>query len=312
MRGGGSGRNAPCSCGSGRKYKLCCLNAGIDVSKPKKDKDAVVVLMPTRGTIAFETHGALSMHLDGVNSIISIVARKPIVEARTLLAKSALDIREKNPFDFVPREWFALWVDDDCWWPAMMIKHMLEYMRTAPHCDALFGKFGARVPHGNVFAWRQSGIMSSFPKENVDCGPTEFVEIAEAGFHLVLMRMSLLDRVGANPFDISEGTSGEDVAFCRRAKQVGARLFVGMGLPALHIDPRDGCAYLPGEPTIFMDGNAAHRTSGEHAVGAENKDYEMREYGPDYEPIKKKAEAHDWQSACEKRRALFAAPASSG
>ncbi len=175
-------RNAPCPCGSGRKYKVCCLNAGVDTSKLCTGQDAVIVCMPTRGQITWETYLALSHNMKGIQASIAIVGRLPVIQARNRLAQIALDHRQNNPFPFTPREWYVFWLDDDAWFLPGGVATFLSAMREYRHFDAIFGKFGVRSPFCHPFAYKsESG--ESYPRENEDCGPTELVEITRAGFH---------------------------------------------------------------------------------------------------------------------------------
>ncbi len=274
-------RNAPCHCGSGEKYKKCCLAKDEASRKPQSEHDAVVVLLPTRGQICVETQMAIENNMRDVEHRLLIrQMRKPIVEARNSLAKAALECQAANPFPFTPREWFALWIDDDAWFPPGLPATMLRCMRDYPDVDALFGQFGTRMPYAPVSAWRRHHDRDSFPRVGVDCMPGDVVDIAEAGFHLVLMRLTLLERLGDNPFDLTEDRGSEDIAFCARAKALGARLAVGMGFPVLHIDPRDGSAYQPGTPALMMQGNSVRQTTLEHVTPAGTvKTGEIRAYG---------------------------------
>ena len=253
------GRNAPCPCGSQLKYKKCCLQKDEVQRKPHTGEDAVILLMPTRGQICYETQTAIEQNMGGVKFAKIMAARKPVIEARNQLAKKALEVARQNPFPFSPREWFALWVDDDAYFMPGSVSMMLQCMQELRSIDALFGKFGARVPYSKVHAWRKADDSESYPKEGIDCGGGEVVDIERAGFHFVSMRMSLLERVGPNPFDIPTGSQiGEDFAFCDRAIAVGARLAVGMGMPIFHLDPADGSAFVPGMAQMLVDGNQVH------------------------------------------------------
>lgn len=307
-------RNAPCDCGSGRKYKVCCLPKEEAARKPLSDKDVVLVLMPTRGAISYETSLALDANMGvGVQYRKLAVARKPIVEARNTLARFALEAIERGDlFEFVPREYFCLWVDDDAWWPADVVPMMLRAMREIPMLDALFGKFGTRMPFSKVYAWRDADDVESFPKENVDCKPADLVQIEGAGFHFVLMRSSLLKRVGPNPFDILVGEDGremaEDASFCHRAVAAGAKLGVGMGFPIIHVDPIDGAAYVPGMPAMMMDGNTVRMLTVEHSTPQGTiKTGELRKYGKEIDAAMGEAAAYGDTLADEmrRRRTLF-------
>jgi len=274
------GRNRLCPCGSGAKYKKCCLSKEKSSGKPSRDEDAVAVFMATRGQISFETHMALTYNMSGFKHVETIVARKPIVDARNALAHSSLSLRADNPLDFIPREWFVLWVDDDAWWRAGTVEVMLRALREYSHVDALFGNFSSRTPYSHALAWRSRHDNESYPKPGVDCSPGDVVSIERAGFHFVLMRLSLLERIGKDPFTVPDGEEiGEDFAFCDRAKFVGANLAVGMGMPIVHVDARNGAAYIPGMPAMMMDGNSVKALTVEHGVPGGRIRAEARKYG---------------------------------
>lgn len=153
-------RNAPCPCGARKptgepvKYKLCCLAKDEAQRKPQTGQDAVVICMPTRGTVSHETLQSIEHNMDGVKYAVIRVARKPVAEARNLLAKTALEQIPKNPFPFTPRETLLLWLDDDCWLPPGLVKNMINCMRDCPKLDALFAWFCARMPMGPPVAYR--------------------------------------------------------------------------------------------------------------------------------------------------------------
>ena len=66
------GRNEPCPCGSGKKYKHCCLNKDADAMPLQyKLMIAVFVLVAAAGLISFLTslgssHEASSVQRDGL------------------------------------------------------------------------------------------------------------------------------------------------------------------------------------------------------------------------------------------------------
>ncbi len=272
-------RNAPCHCGSENKYKVCCLTKDEANRKRHTGEDAVLVCMPTRGQICFETQIALTQNLGDVKHAVCIVGRKPVIEARNILAEQALRITELKPFPFEPREIFILWVDDDAWWQAGSVSTAIKAMHDMPSLDMLVGKFCARQPYANPVAYRKTDDINSFPREGVDCKFGEVVPIETAGFHWVLMRLSLLKRVGPNPFTPNE-EHGEDHAFCKRVREVGGKMGFASGFPIFHVDPTDGSAYIPGSPAMMMDANGVRMLSLEHATptGA-IKQAEVRSYG---------------------------------
>lgn len=275
------GRNAPCSCGSGIKYKKCCLLKEAEARKPQSEDDAVIVCMPTRGQICYETHLALRNNLTEIKHVVAIAGRKPIADARNELAGLALKTIHDNPLPFTPREFFVLWIDDDAWWQAGTVGVMRNAMRDLPLLDVLFGRFGPRHPYSHVLAFRDAADGNSFPKEGIDCKMGEIVPVEAAGFHFVLMRSSALTRIGDNPFSVPEGASfGEDIAFCKRAVAAGIRMGVAMGIPIVHIDSSDGTAYMPGLPAMMMCGDGIRSLTLDHAIpSGAIKTSEQRAYG---------------------------------
>ena len=282
------GRNHLCRCGSGRKYKKCCLSVDLTAKSAKSKREgepALIVCTPTRGQPTFETLLALRHNMDDVRNVQTMVARRKVIEARNALADGALKAIADHHFEEEPSEWFVLWCDDDAWWPPSTIKTMLRFFSESPACDALFGKFGGRMPYSNIFAYKDPKVHKDcYIREGVNCNPGDVIEIAEAGFHFVMMRASLLEIVGPEPFNVPAGSDAritEDFAFCHRARAAGARLAVAIGMPIIHIDPRDGTAYTPGMPAMMMDGNEVAKITLEHASPnrGEVKAPEARSYG---------------------------------
>lgn len=277
-------RNAPCRCGSGLKYKKCCLPKDDAQRKPHTGEDALLILQPTRGTICYETLLSLDQNTGVANRRLLRIARKPVDEARNLLARYALEaIADGHLFDFTPRETFILWLDDDAWLPPGLVPSMMRCLAEPAHhsIDALFGWFCIRQPYASPAAWRDVADAQSYPKMGVDCHFGALVDIQCAGFHCVLMRPRLLERIGPDPFAILPGYS-EDFAFCKRARDAGARLMVGTGFPVPHVDPRDGTTYMVGQPAGIIIGNEVRAFSVEH-LGASGtlKAPEQRQYGID-------------------------------
>ncbi len=271
-------RNAPCPCGSGRKYKVCCLAKDEAQHKPRIDKDALIVCMPTRGQITYETELALRETLRGFDALFCTIGRKPVVEARNWLARSALSAIDANPLAFTPREWFILWIDDDAWWQQGTVQILVDGLRKDRATDVVFGLFGNRTPYAGPAAFRNANDLQSFPKMGVDCRQGDLIPIERAGFHFVLMRESALRRVGPDPFT-PRRAHGEDFEFCERAVEAGLSLKVATGVPIAHLDPRDGTAYFVGMAPMMMDGNVVRAMSLTHATPQGVKEAELREYG---------------------------------
>lgn len=79
-------------------------------------------------------------------------------------------------------------------------------------------------------------------------------ECVGIGFHWVMMRRSVLDAVGADPFSLWGDYGWEDAAFCGRARKAGLRIFCDTTLPIAHIEPVSGKAFFPGFPEMISDG----------------------------------------------------------
>lgn len=301
-------RNSLCPCGSGAKYKRCCLAKDEAQRKPHTGDDALIVCMPTRGSVSVETLLSIEHNMGGVKHAVLRIARKPVAMARNMLAQRALEVVKENPFDFTPRETFILWVDDDAWLPPGLVPTMISAMRDLHRLDALFAWFCTRMPYAEPVAYRRFDDMESFPKLGIDCQHGDVVPIEMAGFHTVLMRARLLEKIGPEPFTpISEQTDSEDWAFCRRAKAIGALMAVGTSLPSVHVDPRDGTGYAVGMPAGMMDGNSMRALSIEHLSGTGSiKTGENRKYGLDAvetASAKADAETKSWLDAeMEQRR----------
>ncbi len=146
-------RNAPCHCGATKpngesvKYRAAISQSDEAQRKPQTGEDAIIVCMPTRGQICYETYLAINMNMGDVKRTFTMVGRKPVVQARNDLAKQALDIAKKNLLQFTPREWFVLFVDDDAWLPPGLVTAMLQCMREPEMdgLDALFAWFCAKI-----------------------------------------------------------------------------------------------------------------------------------------------------------------------
>lgn len=315
------GRNAPCPCGAKKpngesiKFKACCLAKDEAQRKPKRDEDALLILQPSRGTICVESQFSLDHNVGIPARRLLRVVRKPVAQARNELAKYALEaVASGDLFDFTPRETFILWVDDDAFLPPQLVPQMLQAMRepALQRLDALFAWFCTRAPYSKPIAYRHLDDPESFLKIGVDCKHGDVVPIEAAGFHTVLMRPRLLQRIGADPFTpLPDREEGEDLAFCRRAKEIGALMAVGTSLPSPHIDPRDGTCYLPGTGTLIIDGNTLRNLGNDHLAGdGSRKTSEIRGYGLDaIESAAAKADAAraaSVQAEIEQRRLVSA------
>lgn len=266
----GARRNQACPCGSGKKFKLCCIplaavhathkassgltHPGAAVScnlcktptlrdmgqKPEHEGPGLILCMPSRGRVTVETMVALA-HLDGFMCSLLPKPRLGIEQARNELAEAALRVSEHARFR-PTMGWFVLWVDDDAFWKPGTILEMMKRIN-APKTDIIAGYFSARAPYTACVAWYDTNDQV---RPGVNCEEGELVEVDRVGFHFVLHKLEVLEKLGPNPFTIEgSGEKGEDLAFCRRARQAGLHIRVHTGCPVAHVAD-DGVCYLPG------------------------------------------------------------------
>lgn len=229
--------------------------------------------MPTRGTVSTETFNALQAHHDGFRIAPMTSARLPVVEARNLIAAQMLAAGKSNS----SAEFHCLWVDADAWWGPKTIAQAVAILQMRRDIDLLAASFCTRLPFAPRVAYHKANDTESFPKPGIDCEMRDLVEVEKVGFHFVIHRVSLLERVGPNPFQLYDFPhNSEDFGFCKRVKEVGGRIFCAPGLIVAHIDPNDGAAYVPGEPALRVEGNVLKRTGFTHVAP---KTGEVREYG---------------------------------
>jgi hypothetical protein len=299
------GRNALCPCGSGAKYKKCCLAKDEAARKPQTGEDALIVLMPSRGQITYETFLALQNNLADVKHCLITIGRRKVVEARNLLAKQAIYVASSGQFPFTPREWFVLFTDDDAWWQPNTVSRILPAFRDAPDIDAIFSSYSVRAPFTHQVGYRDRNDPESVVTPGINCKHGALVPIQRGGFHWVLMRLSLLERIGEDPFNIPEGQEiAEDFAFCDRACAIGAKLVVATGCPIVHVDASDGSAYLPGMPAMMMDENSVRGIGAERHVAADGriKEPDIRDYGEDVNRLMERAREYDVTKQAELER----------
>lgn len=206
--------------------------------------------MPTRGKVTIETVQSLQ-RLDGIPAVMRTVSRMPVAQARNELAKMAL--RAVENASWVPSQgWHVLWIDDDAWWrPGTVAQALSTLVQNKESIDLLCGWFGPRAANAGPAVRKRD---DSWPRPGTDCQTGDVIEIHRCGFHFVLHRLGLLERVGENPFSTEGDDHAEDYAFCRRVRSIGGRIWVHTGLPIAHIAD-DGSAYLPGEPAQVVVGS---------------------------------------------------------
>jgi hypothetical protein len=118
-------------------------------------------------------------------------------------------------------------------------------MRGHSSIDVLAGNFCARKEFADSMPARRLSKATFIAPE--------LTEVVSFGLVWVLMKASVLERVGASPFDCSPGFS-EDLEFCRRAREVGAQMFMAENILIRHVDVDRGVAYLPNRVALPLTG----------------------------------------------------------
>lgn len=190
----------------------------------------------------------------------------PVVDARNSLAARALAL--------APRAEFVLWTDDDAWWPAGTIARMIEHLDERSAIDVLAGYFGGRDHFSPAFAWTTWNDPASIVDPGRTCAPRSLVAIEQCGFHFVLMRTSVLERVGAQPFALLSDEWTEDFCFIARCRATGVRTYVDTGAHITHVDDH-GRAQTVGFPAgRIINGELVRPRAFERPAGP-------RQLGPD-------------------------------
>jgi hypothetical protein len=236
--------------------------------------------MPTRGSISLETHICLQSRTDGIKNSVLAVSRKPIIQARNELWNRLRTVREDLPV-VLTGEIFVLWLDTDSYWVNGTWKAFTEILRAMPGVDLLGGFFCTRNPFSTPSAFRSTTDCDSFPRVGIDCEAGEIVEVRRIGFHFVMHRLSLLDKLTtATPFTPQNEGLGEDFAFCDALIAAGGRIGCATGIPIAHVDVATGMAYMPGTAAMIAEGSSlrSDSTVTQNAEGA-LVGTEIRDYG---------------------------------
>lgn len=113
---------------------------------------------------------------------------------------------------------------------------MIEHLDERSAIDVLAGYFGGRDHFSPAFAWKIWNDPASMVDPGRTCAPRSLVAIEQCGFHFVLMRTSVLEHVGAQPFVLLSEEWTEDFCFIARCRATGVRMYVDTGAHIAHID----------------------------------------------------------------------------
>ena len=209
---------------------------------------AIICAIPTRGTMSIETHHCLTNCMASLPHVEFVVARKPVDDARNILAAAIRSLNDDAILSF--RAPYVLWCDDDSMWTSEAVQRAIQYLDVRPEIDILTGFYSARLPNAPPMVF-----LKEPPEARAHPSMGELVEIRTASFHWLWMRREVLDKLGDGPFTI-EGTGAllEDAAFFIRAQSVGLRTFCATQLVIAHIEASTGVGYLPDSPALLSDG----------------------------------------------------------
>lgn len=193
-----------------------------------------------------ETVQSLSRN-DGLAVTMRTAARLDVDQARNRLwqmAKEQIHDQRVHPLG----GWYVLWIDDDAFWQPGTIATMVDTLQQHKEIDLLAGWFGPRIENAAPAIRHEDG---SWPKPGDDFQYGEVVEVHRTGFHFVLHRGDLVDRMPDEPFSLIRHDGGEDYAFCRNLRDIGGRIFTHTGVHVAHVHD-DGTAYLPFQPAYMV------------------------------------------------------------
>ena len=187
----------------------------------------------------------MSMWTDMVMRLVSTVplnltpifgAGSDISVVRHMLAQRVLN-------DLAVPADFVLWIDSDNVLPFPYLLEMLRTLDTRPEISAVSAWCWLLYPAGRISCGSLDAKRLIVPLDHAAmmAAPDDLQEVEYTGFPAVLMRREVLEQAGANPFcpmvsdQFTYGKSGEDYAFCARARQNGARFFVDRRLKVDHL-----------------------------------------------------------------------------
>jgi hypothetical protein len=231
----------------------------------------LIVLMPTRGTVAIETMLCLREHLDGYPHKLLTVFRKDVVTARNELAKAAREI-DAEALASDPKYCFL--TDDDHWWPAGHISRCVGILETNLDVDMVAGIYSLRqvgvlpclytfdpvAPDEFTMLEYKNGeldqprvIDRAYGSSDSADGELTTLAFAEPGWCVV--RRDLFERLGPEPFnripfaEFGMGSGREFLSdaesFCVRVNRAGGKIVTERSLIVGHVDIDNGLMYLP-------------------------------------------------------------------
>jgi hypothetical protein len=214
----------------------------------------------------------LREHLDGYPNKLLTAFRMPVVEARNQLAKEAREL-DPNSLDFDPH--YALWVDDDCWFPSGHVSKAVEILEANPKVSVVAGLFCRR----EAFAGAVAVTFETYPGlpsyhrryHAMRYKPGELTPLYQVGAHWFVCRRSLLSELDAEPFNrlrpceipnygpTNDTWVPEDLSFFHRVNQRFGKgsIVTERSLIVGHVNVKTGLVYFPEVGPRIANGSAA-------------------------------------------------------
>jgi hypothetical protein len=234
----------------------------------------VIVLIPTRGVVASELLGALVNNCEDHQLILRTVNRLPVDAARNRLAELAIAAADDVSLFPAGSDPYVFWIDSDAFFLKGTLSLMIHTLETNPLIDVLAALFGPRAADRGAAAFRTAGDRESHLHPDVNFTRGDLIDVDLVGLHFLLHRVSLLRRLGSDPFGTPDAPNPDDAAFCGLIRHGGGRITVATGIPVFHVDVRNGAAYSPGIAACVIDGDRINTSTLASELPAE-----MRSYG---------------------------------
>jgi hypothetical protein len=222
----------------------------------------IIVLMPSRGTVAAETMLALLEHNEGYEIVFRMATRLPVDAARNRLAQKALDAAADRALFEAGSDPYVFWIDADAFFLKGTFTMMIRALEQDPGIDLLSALCGTRSPHQKATALIKTGDRDSGLIPGVHGEPGAVVDVELVPTHFLCHRVSLLRRLADQlPFGAADFPMTDDAFFSQAVRVNGGRMAVATGIPVFHVDERNGNAFLPAHAAARIDDSGAIDTT---------------------------------------------------
>lgn len=236
----------------------------------------VIVLIPTRGVVTTELLSALVNNSEDHQIVLRTVNRLPVDTARNQLAELAIAAADDTALFPAGSDPYVFWIDSDAFFLKGTLTLMIHTLEANPLIDVLAALFGPRAADRGAAAFRSAGDRESYLRPDVNFTRGDLVDVDLVGLHFLLQRVSLLRRLGVNPFGNPDAPNPDDAAFCGLIRHGRGRITVATGIPVFHVDERNGAAYSPGIAACVIDGDKINTTVLASELPTEERSYGTR------------------------------------